>query len=148
MTVSGSSGTPTGTVTLKDGETTLGTGTLTPSDPNGVCTITNSTLAAGDHSGIVAVYGGDSTYATSTSSDLSTQTVSPKPLTVTATGPVKPFGTALTSGPSTINFTADPTDVGSEAVTSVTLTPDDAGLTPTTRVGDSHSPPFRPRSIP
>ena len=139
VTVSGGSGIPTGPVILKDGETTLGTGTLTPSDPDGICTITTSALAAGDHSGIVAVYGGDTTYAGSTSGALDTQTVSPKALTVTATGPTKRYGTALTTGTSTTDFTADPTGVGSEEVTGVTLTPDAAGLSPTTPVGDPYT---------
>src|SRR5439155_3438552 len=69
-TVTGSGGTPTGTVTFKDGATTLGTGTLNGS---GVATFTTSALIAGSHS-ITAVYGGDSTFATSTSSVL-TQSV-------------------------------------------------------------------------
>ena len=76
VTVSGNSGTPTGIVTLKDGGsngTTLGSATLT----SGACTITTPTLAVGIHSNIVAVYGGNSTYATSTSSPLSAQTVNP-----------------------------------------------------------------------
>ncbi len=58
------SGTPTGTVTFKDGTNTLGTGTL--SVVNGVdqATFTTSSLAAGGHS-ITAVYGGDSNFTTS-----------------------------------------------------------------------------------
>ncbi|MCX6873307.1 MAG: Ig-like domain-containing protein [Verrucomicrobia bacterium] len=133
----GGPGIPSGPVILKDGTTPIGR--AVDLDAAGKCTITTSTLAVGEYSEIVAVYGGDSTYAGSTSSALSTQTVSPKPLTVTATGPAKPFGTPLTTGPSTINFTADPTGVASEAVTSVTLTPDDAGLSPTTPVGDPYT---------
>jgi len=74
VTVSGSSGAPTGKVSLKDGGssgTTLGTGTLTASGTNGICTITTTTLTLGTHDNIVAVYRGDSTYAASTSSALS-----------------------------------------------------------------------------
>src|SRR5262249_54087425 len=48
--------TPTGTVTFKDGSTTLGTGTLNSS---GQATYTTSSLAIGSHS-ISAVYNGDS----------------------------------------------------------------------------------------
>jgi hypothetical protein len=58
--------TPTGTVTFKDGSTTLGTGTLTA----GSTTFMTSALAQGTHS-ITAVYGGDSDYSTSTSPVLS-----------------------------------------------------------------------------
>ena len=76
--------TPTGTVTLKDGGsggTTIGSGTLS----SGACTITPAlnALTAGSHANIVAVYSGDGTYATSTSSALSTQTVNPRALTMT-----------------------------------------------------------------
>ncbi|MEI6197891.1 MAG: Ig-like domain-containing protein, partial [Verrucomicrobiota bacterium] len=56
----------TGTVTFLDGATTLGTGTVS----GGVAGYTSSTLTAGSHS-ITAVYGGDSNYATSTSSVVS-----------------------------------------------------------------------------
>jgi hypothetical protein len=65
-------------------------------------------------------------------------TVSPKPLTVTATGPAKPYGTTLVAGPSTTDFTAGATGVGSEVVTGVTLTPDSDGTSPTTPVGDTY----------
>jgi hypothetical protein len=61
------SGTPTGTVTFKDGSTTLGTGTL---DSAGQATFATSSLAAGSHS-ITAVYGGASNFTGSTSSTLS-----------------------------------------------------------------------------
>ena len=66
-TVTSSGGTPSGTVTFKDGATTLGTGTLNGS---GVATYATSTLTVGIHS-ITAVYGGDTNFATSTSSTLS-----------------------------------------------------------------------------
>ena len=66
-------GTPTGTVTFKDGTTTLGTGSL--STANGVTTAAFSTplLSVGSHS-ITAVYGGDTNDASSTSA-AKTQTV-------------------------------------------------------------------------
>ncbi len=73
VTVSGNSGIPSGKVILKDAGssgTTIGTGTLTPSGTDGFCTITTTDLTQGTHSNIVAVYDGDSTYATSTSSAL------------------------------------------------------------------------------
>jgi hypothetical protein len=56
----------TGTVTFKDGATTLGTGTLS----SGQAAFSTSALTGSSHS-ITAVYGGDSNYAGSTSSVLS-----------------------------------------------------------------------------
>ena len=58
--------TPTGTVTFKDGSTTLGPGTLSA----GVATFATSALAQGTHS-ITAVYGGDTNYSGSTSTAVS-----------------------------------------------------------------------------
>ncbi len=55
--VSGSGGTPTGTVTFKDGTTVLGTSPLN----GGVSTFVTSALASGTHP-ITASYGGDSSY--------------------------------------------------------------------------------------
>jgi len=65
-------GTPTGTVTFKDGSTTLGRGTLNSSRK---ATFAISTLVKGTHS-ITAVYGGDSNFITSMSAVLS-QKVNP-----------------------------------------------------------------------
>jgi hypothetical protein len=65
-TVTGTSGTPTGTVTFKDGGTTLGTGTLNGS---GVATLTTAALAVGSHM-ITAAYGGDANNLASTSAVL------------------------------------------------------------------------------
>jgi hypothetical protein len=63
-------GTPTGTVTFKDGTTVLGTATLS----GGGTYFMTSTLGAGDHA-ITAVYGGDSNFSGSASLT-TTQTVS------------------------------------------------------------------------
>lgn len=76
-TVTGSA-TPTGTVTFKEGATTLGTGALNGA---GVATFGTSTLPVGAHS-VTAVYGGDANSATSTSTAVGV-TVSAKALTVT-----------------------------------------------------------------
>ena len=65
-TVAANSGTPTGTVTFKDGTTTLATEPLS----GGVGYYTTSSLAVGGHS-ITAVYNGESSFATSTSAVLS-----------------------------------------------------------------------------
>jgi len=61
-TVTGSGGTPTGTVTFKDGSSTLGTGTLV----SGAATFTISTLTMGAHT-ISASYAGDANFGSSTS---------------------------------------------------------------------------------
>lgn len=72
----------TGTVTLKNGGaagTTIGSGTLS----GGACTITANagSLAAGTYTNIVAIYGGDTSYAGSTSSALApAQTVAQLPV--------------------------------------------------------------------
>ena len=60
---SGGPGTPTGTITFKDGATALGTGTLSPA---GVATLAISSLTVGSHS-ITAAYGGDVNFSASTS---------------------------------------------------------------------------------
>ncbi len=60
------SGTPTGSVTFKDGTTTLGTSPLTA----GLATLTSSSLPAGTCT-ITAVYGGDSAFLGATSGTLS-----------------------------------------------------------------------------
>ena len=64
-------------------------------------------------------------------------TVGKKALTVTATGPTKTYGTALTAGTSTTNFTSSG-EVTGQAVTGVTLTPDAAGLSATTAAGAAY----------
>lgn len=74
----------------------------------------------------------------STSRILVTLQIYKKALTLTATGPTKIYGTALTAGTSTTNFIAGATDVGSEAVTGITLTPDAAGLSATTEVSTAY----------
>jgi membrane-bound inhibitor of C-type lysozyme len=61
-TVTSAAGVPTGTVTFRDGATSLGVVTLN----NGSALLTISTLAAGSHS-LTAVYSGSATFAASTS---------------------------------------------------------------------------------
>jgi hypothetical protein len=68
-TVSGTGGTPTGTVTFKDGASTIGTATLNGS---GQAVLTTSSLSLGNHS-ITAVFGGDATFAGSTSAPVAFQ---------------------------------------------------------------------------
>ena len=70
IAVATGAGTPTGTVTFKDGAATLGTGALS----SGTATFLTSTLSVASHS-ITAVYGGDSNFTGSTSAPI-TQVVS------------------------------------------------------------------------
>ncbi len=93
----------TGTVTFKDGVTTLGTGTLA----SGVATFATSALTAGSHS-ITAVYSGDSNYSGNTSASL-TQVVSQSTAattTLTTSGTPAAFGTAVTLTATLGNLTA------------------------------------------
>lgn len=86
---------PTGTVTFKDGTTTLGTGTL---NALAQATFQTSTLTVGTHN-ITAFYAGDSTYANSTSSVVVVTVVSVTlPTTTTGSGnPTSPvFGSSVT----------------------------------------------------
>jgi hypothetical protein len=76
--------TPTGTVTFKDGATTLGTGTLSGSGASATATFTTNMLSAGIHATITAVYGGDVNYATQTSGSLS-QTVNARAVQLSGT---------------------------------------------------------------
>jgi uncharacterized protein YhjY with autotransporter beta-barrel domain len=85
-------GTPTGSVTFKDGATTLGAGTLS----GGVATFTTTALAVGGHS-ITAVYGGDANNSSSTSPAL-TETVNKATLTIAvkSSSTAPSFGTSIT----------------------------------------------------
>jgi hypothetical protein len=118
-TVSSSGGTPTGTVTFKDGVTTLGSGTLAA----GSATFATSALAVGPHS-ITAEYGGAPSFEVSTSTTL-TQTVNPA-----TTVPGAPtIGTATAgNAQATVTFSGPASDGGS-AITSYTATSSPGGLT-------------------
>ncbi|HTP05393.1 MAG TPA: Ig-like domain repeat protein, partial [Nitrospirota bacterium] len=80
--ISSTTGTPTGTVTFKDGTTTLGPGTLS----GGTAIYATSTLGGGTHSSITAVYSGDTNFLTSTSPAIP-QTVNPVPTTTLISAP-------------------------------------------------------------
>jgi Zn-dependent metalloprotease len=81
VTVSGGSGTPTGSVTVKEGSTTLGTGTLSGGSAS---VALPASLPAGSHA-LSVVYSGDGNYDTKTQSV--TATVNKAPSTTTASAP-------------------------------------------------------------
>jgi hypothetical protein len=91
-TVTSTAGTPTGTVTFKDGVATLGTGTLS----SGVATYSTSTLSVADHN-ITAVYGSDTNFDVSTS-PIVTQTVNKASTKTAVVSSVNPsvFGQQVT----------------------------------------------------
>jgi hypothetical protein len=78
-TISGSGGSPTGSVDFKDGATVLATRPVS----GGRSSLTTTTLGVGDHP-VTAVYSGDSTYAGSTS-PVVTQTVATAGTTASTT---------------------------------------------------------------
>jgi large repetitive protein len=108
-TVSGSGGTPTGTVTIKDGAATLGTATLS----GGAYSYSTSGLSVGSHS-ITAVYGGDGSFATSTSGAV-TQVVKQATTTTLASG-LEPSMTG-----DSVTFTATVTGSGGTPTGTVTF---------------------------
>ena len=147
-TVKSSSGTPAGNVTFMDGSTALGTKALSA----GVATLATSTLTTTTHT-ITAVYGGNSTFAESTSTAIS-QTVQDFKIAITSLSPasVSPGGSAtatitLTSVNGyntavTVTGSVSPTvsEGPSWKLSSSTLTPSSSGATATltlTTVGSS-----------
>ena len=92
--------TPTGTLTFKDGGTTLGMGTLSA----GQATFSTASLGVALHS-ITAVYGGDTNFTASTSSALS-QAVNPIPTTTTLTSSANPVLADATAGTASVTLTA------------------------------------------
>ena len=139
-TVTGNS--PTGTITFKDGATTLGTASLT----SGTASLTTSSLAVGSHS-ITAEYSGDGTHLSSSSAVLS-QTVNQASLAITWNNPANitygtalsatqlnatagvagsfsytpALGTVLGAGTHTLNTTFTPTDTTNYQVTNSSVT--------------------------
>ena len=103
---------PAGTVTFKDGATTLGTATLSA----GVASLTRSTLTAGSHS-LTAVYGGDTNNTGSTSAAL-TQTVNKFP-TSADSFTITPSSVTLGQN---VTFTASMTGVNPTGTATATMT--------------------------
>lgn len=97
----GSTGTPTGTVTFLDGTTTIGTGTVA----SGTATLTTTTLVTGVHV-VTAVYSGDTAFSSSGSSVV----------TVTVNAPSPDFTTTVSPASATVAL-------GASTTTTVTITP-------------------------
>jgi hypothetical protein len=116
-TVTSGSGTPTGTVTFKDGTAILGTRTL---DGAGVATFTTSSLAAGSHS-LTATYAGDATRAASTSAPVSQTVKAPSSPPASA-----PSTTTTTQPPTTT--TTPPTGEAGPLASGYWLVANDGGI--------------------
>jgi Bacterial Ig-like domain (group 3)/Beta-propeller repeat len=120
---------PTGTVTFKNGSTTLGTGTLTNL---GAATFTTSTLAVGSYS-VTAAYGGDANNSGSTSSATSlTVAAAPAPTVTIAVSPTSitlgKTSTLTWSSSNATSCTAGNAWSGTEAASGTsTLTPTAVG---------------------
>ncbi len=103
-TVAGNGAIPTGTVTFKDGSTSLGNGTLSAGSPD-VATFATSSLSTGAHS-ITAVYNGDATYSSGqTSSAISQSVIGTTTASVVSSLPTSTYGNSVT-------FTATVTGTG------------------------------------
>ncbi len=144
VTAGAGTNTPSGTVTLKEGGATIGTGTLSGSGGVATVTFSTTTLAVGTHDNITAVYGGDSNFTGSTSSSIS-QTVNARPLTITASSRSKTYGDTVTFAGT--EFTTSGL-VNSDTVTSVTLTSTGAGASAAVAASLLHRPQRRGRHRP
>jgi hypothetical protein len=117
-TVKPASGTaePTGTVTFKDGTTTLGTGSVNGS---GVASYTTSSLSVATHT-ITAVYSGDTNFSGSTSSAV-TVMVNAAPVMIATSTALTASAASATSGTS-ITFTATVTPASGAVIPTGTVT--------------------------
>jgi hypothetical protein len=91
--------TATGTVTFREGATTLGSGTLS----NGVASFTTSTLTTGSHT-LTASYAGDANFNPSTSATV-TEVVNPNGTPLSNLAPAGQLPPAVVSVPYTVTFT-------------------------------------------
>ncbi len=143
VTVTGSGGgTPTGSVAFYDGSTQLGTATL---DANATAAFTTTTLQAGSHT-VTAVYSGDTTFASSTSSLTETITQATPTVTVSDVGGIFD-GTSCAASATVAGVVAGVDDSPSEVLEGTGLTLDyqqrnsdgsctDLGSTAPTTVGN------------
>jgi Bacterial Ig-like domain (group 3)/NHL repeat len=154
-TVNSSAGVPTGTVTVTDNGTSLGNA---PVNPSGAATLT-VTLTGGSHA-LLAVYNGDTNFATISSSTINMQlanfTVSSQPANATIrTGQMATFTISITpaagfSSPVTLSCSNVPTAAACSFSQS-TLTPNGGAVTTmmTFRTSMTASVgPFSPRAAP
>jgi Bacterial Ig-like domain (group 3)/Beta-propeller repeat len=116
VTVQGA-GVATGTVTFLEGTVVLGTGIL---DGDGLATFSTSSLSVGDHT-ITAAYGGDPSFAASSSS--------PVDVTIDATA-LAPTTTTLTASPTTA-------DLGQPVTFTAIVGPQDPSVDPSELAGES-----------
>jgi lysophospholipase L1-like esterase len=120
LTATVTSSSATGSITFKDGSTTLGTATL----GHGSGSYTTTTLSVGSHS-LTAVYAGNSNYATSTSSTV-TQTVNKASSSTTLASGTNPstYGNSITltatispsTGTGTITFKDGSATIGTAPI--------------------------------
>ena len=110
-TVTTGTGVPTGVITFEDGGTSIGQATL---NGQGIATLSISSLAAGGHS-LVAIYGGDANYLTSSSMP-QTEVISLATTTLSLNGTASPMDAGLTA-----SFTVTLTSNGIAPTGSLTL---------------------------
>jgi autotransporter-associated beta strand protein len=126
--------TPTGTVTFRDGTTTLGTASL---DTHGMAMFSSPSLSVGTHT-ITAVYSGDNNFATSTSTAL-TQTVNMAVTTITVTSSANP---SVFSQPVTFTASVTPTAPGAGTPTGMVTFKDGTTTLGTASLGSNGSATF------
>ncbi|WP_416797416.1 Ig-like domain repeat protein [Ciceribacter azotifigens] len=130
---------PSGTVTFKDGATTIGTGTISGT----TATFSTAALAVGAHS-ITAVYGGDTNNAAATSAAITVTVGQVAPTVTLAASDTAPafggsvtFTATLTGGASpsgTVTFKDGATTIGTGTISGTT-----ASLTTTALTAGAHS---------
>jgi hypothetical protein len=104
-----------------------------------VATATTLTVTGLALTGITGSHGSLITdYHLSPTSVSAAASITPASLSITATGPSKTYGQALTAGQSTTNFTTTSMP-GGESISSVFLTPDAAGLNASTPAGSPYT---------
>jgi len=133
----------TGLVQGPDAATNTGTGTSYTFSYSGTggTTYGSSTTKpknAGNYTVTATVSASTDGFYKSASSIATAFSIGGAALTVTATGPSKTYGNALTAGTSSTNFTVTGTPASGESLTSVTLTPNAAGLSATTAAGAAY----------